>query len=91
MDLPDNIYRLEYNENQRCFHFDSGNHDENTCNWVNLKIMSNDECNDFCDFMDKKYVNGRVTGMLPELSVVRLELDLFLKLKNNRRKLANRI
>ncbi len=52
--------------------------------------MSNDECNEFCEFMDKKYVNGRVTGALPELKIVKLELDLFFELKKSRRKLAGR-
>ena len=89
--LPEGIYRLEYNEKQRCFHYDQGQHAEGSFGWIKLKIMSNDECNEFCDFMDKKYVNGRVTGILPELSVVKLELNLFAELKKHRRKLAGRV
>lgn len=89
--LPRGMCRLEYNEKQRCFHYNSGQHDENIWGWVKLRDMSEGDCNTFCDFMDKKYVNGRVTGVLPELAVVKLELSLFFELKTHRRKLAGRI
>lgn len=87
----DGIYLLEYNEKQRCFHCNCGENIENTFGWVSLRAMSFSECDDFTEFMNKKYVEGRVTGVLPELSVVRLELQLFFELKKHRRKLAGRI
>ena len=87
IDLSNDICRLEYNEKQRSFHFE--NSIEKDCRkngWVWLKMMSISDCIDFCDFMNKKYVNGRVTGILPELSIVKLELSLFFVLKKYRRK-----
>lgn len=90
--LPDGIYRLEYNEKQRCFHFESNQDKDCRYNgWVWLKVISSDDCIAFCEFMNKKYVDGRVTGVLPELSVVKLELYLFFELKKHRRKLAGRL
>lgn len=85
------IFALEYSDKQRMFHYNSGEMPENTNGYVTLKYMSWHECTDFTKFMDKKYVNGRSTGILPELKVVKLELDLFFSLKNTRRKLAGRI
>jgi hypothetical protein len=88
--LPAGIVNLDYSEKQRLFHFDYEPQKKNNKDWIKLKAMSVDDAIKFCDFMDKKYVNGRVTGNLPELSVVKLELELFFELKNTRRRLAGR-
>ena len=86
--LPDGIVNLEYSERHRLFHF------ADNCLkyplWVFLKAVSIEDAITFTSFMDKKYVNGRNSGRLPELPIVRLELDLFFELKHNRRKLAGR-
>lgn len=42
----------------------------------------------FIDRMHRKYVRGRKRGRYPTMSIVRLELELFIKLKNYRRKLV---
>jgi hypothetical protein len=90
--FPEDIYRLEYSEKQRLFHFEhKEDKDVRRYGWTWLKIMSIDECISFCQFMDKKYVTGRASGILPELSVVKLELDLFFELKKHGRKLAGRV
>lgn len=90
--LPNGIYRLEYNEKARCFHYeDDTDKNFNHTGWVILKTLSEADCIDFCSFMDKKYVNGRISGILPELSIVQLELDLFMELKKYRRQLAGRV
>lgn len=83
------IVRLEYNNKQHLFHFNDT--DTASKDWVFLDNLSLNDCKDFCEFMDKKYVNGRVSGILPELAVVKLELELFLQLKQHRRKLAGRV
>lgn len=89
--FPDGIYRLEYSEKQRCFHFENKEiKDVRKNGWYWLRVMSVQECTDFYVFMFNKYVRGRKTGRLPELDVVKLELELFIKLKSHRRKLANR-
>lgn len=89
--LPNGIYRFEYNEKQRCFHCETDlDKDCSRTGWVVLKTMSSDECEEFTDFMDKKYIVGRKSGQFPELKVVKLELDLFFELKKSRRKLAGR-
>lgn len=88
--LPEHIYQIEYSEKQRLFHWERDT--EKLCKgWRKLRVMSLDECIEFCTFMDKKYVDGRQSGVLPELSVVELELQLWFELKKSRRKLAGRI
>ena len=89
--LDIDTYILEYNDEQRMFHYNSGENQINTHGWIALKRMSKHECSDFCEFMYKKYERGRKTGTLPELIVVQLELDLFFKLRKYGRKLAGRI
>ena len=74
--MPDGMYRLEYNEKQQHFHYDCGNHAENTFGWVTLAVMPDAECSIFYYYMEDKYPNG-----FPELSVVQKEFDLFVKLK----------
>jgi hypothetical protein len=88
--LPAGIVNLDYSEKQRLFHFDYEPQKYRTQSWTTLKAMSLDDAMKFCDFMDKKYVNGRISGTLPELSVVKLEMELFFELKTVRRKLAGR-
>jgi hypothetical protein len=88
--LPAGIINLDYSEKQRLFHFDYEPEKHRTKSWITLKAMSLEDAIKFCEFMDKKYVNGRVSGALPELSVVKLEMELFFELKNVRRKLAGR-
>jgi hypothetical protein len=87
--LPEGIINLDYSENQRLFHFDNVP-ESGKPGWVMLKAMTMEDAMQFCAFMDKKYVNGRASGTLPELSIVKLELKLFFELKNFRRKLAGR-
>lgn len=87
--LPYGIYRVEFSSKQRCFHFNR-NLNEKKDGWTSLRIMSNRECMDFADYMDKKYVSGRSSGILPPIYIVKLELDLFLELRAYRRKLAGR-
>lgn len=84
------IYRLEYSDKQRCFHF-AHIEEGPKRGWVALRILPSDECKTFVFFMYKKYVDGRKTGTLPELKVVDLELQLFAELKDTRRKLAGRV
>lgn len=88
--LPAGIINLDYSEKQRLFHFDYEPEKHRTKSWITLKAMSIEDAIKFCEFMDKKYVNGRTSGILPELSVVKLEMELFFELKNVRRKLAGR-
>lgn len=80
--LPSEIVNLDYSEKQRLFHFDYAPEKYRSKNWTTLKAMSLEDAMKFCEFMDKKYVNGRASGILPELSVVKLEMQLFFKLKN---------
>ncbi len=82
--LPAGIVNLDYSEKQRCFHFadESSTHK----GWVFLKAMSMEDAITFAYFMYKKYVNRRTSGILPEISVVKLELDLFFELNNVRKK-----
>ena len=91
MELPEGIVVVDYSESQRCFHFESDPLKHKGNSWIRLKPMSIDDANTFCDFMDRKYVNGRVTGILPEFNIVKLEMDLFFELKKSRRKLAGRV
>ena len=88
--LPHGIIQLEYSEKQRMFHFNDSIPDYKQRGWVPLKVISEDDAISFCDEIDKKYVKGRKSGILPELSVVRLEMKLFFELKSVRRKLAGR-
>jgi len=88
--LPTGIVNLDYSEKQRLFHFDYEPENYKSKSWFTIKAMSLDDAMRFCEFMYKKYVNGRISGTLPELSVVKLELELFFELKNVRRKLAGR-
>lgn len=87
--LPPGITRLCYSEKQRLFHFETGFETEKK-GWIPLKCMSIQEAYEFAKFMDKKYVDGRLNGILPEISVIKLELELFFKLKCYRRKLVGR-
>lgn len=88
--LPSGIIYLDYNENQRQFHFDYEPGKYRHKSWVRLMAMSLDDALKFTCFMDKKYVNGRSSGILPEIDIVKLEMELFFKLKNSNRKLAGR-
>ena len=90
MSLPEGIIFLDYSEKQRLFYFDTCPDKARANDWKQLKAMTYDDAFAFCQFMDRKYVDNRKTGDYPELSVVKLELDLFLKLKNIRRKYAGR-
>ena len=80
--LPEGIINLDYSEKQRLFHFDYNPEKYRTKSWITLKAMLLEDAMKFCEFMDKKYVSGRVSGTLPELSVVKLEMELFFELKN---------
>ena len=86
--LPKDTINLDYSEKQRLFHFDYEQKKYRTKSWITLKTIPLDDAIKFCDFIDKKYVDNRISGILPELSVVKLEMELFFKLKNIHRKLA---
>ena len=83
-----NIVSLEYSPKQRVFHFNEQQHTPHA--WRKIADMSIQDAMFFVDFMEKKYVNGRATGTLPEIRVVCIECDLFTELKAVRRKLAGR-
>lgn len=44
--------------------------------------------NEFIRRMRNKYVRGRKRGRFPAIDIIRLELELFMKLKDYRRKLV---
>lgn len=90
MTLTNDIIILEYSEKQRNFHFGDTLNTYATNDWIKLKAMTYDDAFAFCRLLDKKYVENRITGKLPEMSVVKLELELFSKLKNIRMKYAGR-
>ncbi len=90
MTLPNGIYYLDYSEKQRLFHFDDNQNEHKGKDWVRLKAMSEEDCLEFTNFMDKKYVNDKTFGELPELEVVEIELKLFFLLKSHKRKLVKR-
>lgn len=90
MKLPEGIIFLDYSERQRLFHFDTEPDKKALPEWVRLKAMDWDDAISFCSFMEKKYVDNRKSGELPELPIVKLELELFAKLKTSRRKYAGR-
>jgi hypothetical protein len=79
---------LDYSENQRVFHIsDKPEHVHHS--WKRLSDMIDEiDAIKFIDFMETKYVKGRTNGQLPSLDIVKLELELFYKLKNVRRKLV---
>ena len=90
MNLPQGIIYLDYNHKHRLFHFDDNPNDYRRKDWNQLKAMSYNDAIEFCTFMDKKYVDNKKEGILPELSIVKMELDLFFALKTSRRKLSGR-
>lgn len=90
MTLPEGIIILDYCPKQRNFHFEDNPERPKHHTWKQLKAMTYDDAVSFCHFMDKKYVDGRDSGILPELSIVKLELELFQQLKTTRRKYAGR-
>ena len=65
MSLPEGIINLEYCEKQRLLHFDYEPQKYRNKSWVTLKAMSLEDAIKFCEFMDKKYVNGRDSGIFP--------------------------
>lgn len=84
------VYKISYSEKQRLFHFSE--HDEKEAKgWVTLGVASHKDCIAFTEFMDKKYVDGRQSGTLPEFKIVKLEFELYFELLQSRRKLAGRI
>ena len=86
------IYRLEYNERQGFFHFEDNLQKDVRCyGWEWLGIFDEKTIYSFFDFMVKKYLSNRKYGRFPEFEIVELELKLFLKLLNYKRKLVNRI
>ena len=89
-EVPDGIIILEYNQKDRMIHFDCEPQKHRHKYWVSLKAMCVNDAIQFCQYLEKKYVTGRKSGILPELSVVKLEQDLFLELKHTARKLAGR-
>jgi|LauGreSuBDMM15SN_2_FD.fasta_scaffold275608_2 hypothetical protein len=90
MTLPEGIIILDYCPKQKNFHFENNPDAPKHNSWKRLKAMTYDDAIAFAEFMDKKYVDGRKTGDLPELSIVKLELELFQQLKTTRRKYAGR-
>jgi hypothetical protein len=72
--LPDGVYRIEYNESQRAFHLDKGQHLGGTFDWVTVCVMAEDMCNAFLDYMENKY-----KIRLPKLLIVQKELKQFLE------------
>lgn len=79
--LPDGIVRLEYSKRQGLFHFDNGEHEENTYGWETIDVISEDEASIFCDFMDMKYLDAIKKDRLPGIHIIRTEYELFKKLK----------
>ena len=90
MTLPEGIIILDYSPKQRQFHFENNPVASKTNDWKQLKAMNYDDAISFSQFMEKKYVDGRDSGILPELSIVKLELELFHQLKTTRRKYEGR-
>ena len=88
--LPDGIIYLEYSEKQRMFHFADSENEYYTKDWIKLKAMSIDDAIKFTQFIDKKYVENRNSGIIPEFKIIKLELELFFELKNLNRKLSGR-
>ena len=83
------IVRLEYSPNQRQFHFADPS-DTKPLRWAEIGYTNISDAIYFVSFMERKYVNGRSSGILPEHGVVALEYALFNELKDTRRKLAGR-
>ena len=50
--------------------------------------MDRQDAETFIDRMHRKYVRGRKSGRYPTAQIIRLELELFVKLKNYRRRLV---
>lgn len=78
MIYPEGRVNLEYSEKQRLFHFTYDPEESKTSDWVSLGIMANVDAILFSELMDKKFRSG----LLPELSVVKLELEVYLELLN---------
>ena len=83
------IVRLEYSPSQRQFHF-AEQSDPRSLRWAERGDTHISDAIYFVSFMERKYVNGRSSGILPEHAVVALEYALFNELKDTRRKLAGR-
>ena len=50
--------------------------------------MDRQDAETFIDRMHRKYVRGRKSGRYPTAQIIRLELELFVKLKNYSRRLV---
>ena len=50
--------------------------------------MDRQDAGTFVDRMHRKYVRGRKSGRYPTAQIIKLELDLFIKLKTYRRRLV---
>lgn len=81
------IVKLEYNERQRNFHISDQCDKPAHYDWI---IVSSQICEEdaivFVEFIDNKYSKGRVRGKNPDLETIQLELRLFFKQKDFRRK-----
>jgi hypothetical protein len=83
------IIRLDYSERQRLFHYEDNPKATPYKDWVMLaEKIDLIDAEKFYAFMEKKYCSGRVSGQMPTLDIVKLELQLFFKLKNVKRKLV---
>ena len=50
--------------------------------------MDSQDAETFVDRMHRKYVRGRKSGRYPTAQIIKLELELFIKLKTYRRRLV---
>ena len=50
--------------------------------------MDRQDAETFVDRMHRKYVRGRKSGRYPTAQIIKLELELFVKLKTYRRRLV---
>lgn len=76
MNYPEGRVNLEYSEKQRLFYFSYDPEELKTGDWVSLGIISKDDAVLFTDLMNKKFKSG----LLPELSVIKLELAVYFAL-----------
>lgn len=77
-------YRLEYSEQQACFHLDDGTHQENSFGWVTIcELVSDDICCQFFKYcLDRypvfNYLGGSHDGRhVPTIKEIKLEYELF--------------
>lgn len=53
--IMNELYLLEYSEEQRCFNFNNGNSEENSHGYKSLGKHTWEECTAFIEYMKNKY------------------------------------